>query len=288
MRKTLLSALAAAALFAFASPSHALTAYILPQEFTPEEGPAAVQAAYASTFFTPDVALDPSAFFALAPDGTRAPYSAARIEGAAAIVEFPMYSRGTYRLSSGEILGQPAQMVGIDGSWRALAPGETPPEGAPLSTLQTVTLAESYVTNGRPSDEALAATTGRLTIQPISHPNRISVAEGLNVQLNFDGAPFPNMPLVLYAANDPETKMDVTFVTGADGRALVRFPGPGQYVIAIRHRADAPAGAAAQVHSFTTTLTVEAFDTLPPLPEVEEEEERPRRMRPMRDPRSRL
>ncbi|MGE0595806.1 MAG: DUF4198 domain-containing protein [Hyphomonadaceae bacterium] len=287
MRNFTRSALAAAALIAFTSPAHALTAFVLPQDFTPDEGPVAVQAGYASTFFTPSVGLEPSGFFALAPDGSRAPYAGARIEGNAAVVEFPMYSRGTFRISSGEVLGQPTQMVGVDGSWRALGAGETPPEGAPVSTLQTVTLAESFVTNGRPNDDVLDDRTGRLNLQPITHPNRISVADGFNVQLNFDGAAFPNMPLVLYAANDPDTDIETTFVTGADGRALVRFPGAGQYVIAIRHRGNAPAGAAAQVQSFTTTLTVEVFDTLPPLPEVEEESPR-RRTRPARDPRSRL
>lgn len=288
MKRLARSALVAAFVMMIgAGGAQALTPYVAPADFTPEDGPVAVSAAFASQFFTPSVGLEPGGFQAIGPDGAPIPYSSVRVEQNAAQMEFPVYSNGTYRITSGAILGPVAQMVGVDGAWRALQAGEIPPEGAPLSTLQTVTLADAYVTRGRPNEGALSGPSTGLVIQPVTHPNRISVAEGLSLQLNFNGAPFPNMPFVLYAANDPETKLDTTFVTGADGRALIRFPSAGRYLIAIRHRGEAPAGSAAQVLSYTTTLTVEAYDVLPALPAAEEPRDR-RRSRPQRDTRSRL
>ena len=89
------------------------------------------------------------------------------------------------------------------------------------------------------------------------------LAQGFDVELLFDGRPFPNMPIVLYAENDPDTKLDRYVVTDADGRAHITFDAPGKYVIAVRHRAAAPAGSAAAVQSFTTTLTLQAYDVIP-------------------------
>ena len=277
---------AAAALAIFsAGAAHAHTPFILPADFTPDDGAASVNAAFASQFFAPTIALDPNRFTALDPNGVSTPYTSVRIEQLAARLQFPLYDRGTYRLSSGEILGPVTQMIAADGGWRAMAPGEVPPEGVQTNSLQTVTSADAYISRGRPNDTVLSAASGRLAIQPITHPNRISVADGLTLQLNFDGAPFPNMPFVLYASGDADTDVDTTFVTGADGRAVIRFPAAGQYVIAVRHRANAPAGSEAAVRSYTTTLTVEVFDVLPPMPpEVQE----PRDRRRQRDNRSRL
>lgn len=267
---------AAALLWAGAAAAH--TAYLLPQDFTPEDARVTVEGAYATQFFTPTIALGGPDLRAIAPDGVTAPFAAMSIVAPRTNIELAVSIQGTYRVTTGEVLGPVTQMVGIDGGWRALGQGEVPPEGAQLSTLQTVTLAEAYVTRGRPNDEPLDDATGRLVIQPVTHPNRIARAEGFRVRLMFDGAPFPNMPLVLYGANDIDSDLDRAFVTDANGEAVLPFDAAGNYVVAVRHRTAAPAGAGTAVHSYTTSLTFEVFDVLPELP-PEEPENRRRRNR---------
>jgi hypothetical protein len=269
------SVLAAVSLLMISSSANAYTAYLSPQTFTPEARVSA-EAAYATTFFTPALPLSSSDFHVITPEDSRLTFDGVRVAQPSTTLDLATVTSGTYLLSTGEMLGPVTSMVGIDGGWRVLAQGEAAPEGAPTTTLQTVALADTYVSRGRPSNEPLDNAHGALVIQPITHPNRIAQAEGLTVQLNFNGAPFPNMPIVLYAEGDPETKLDRSFVTGADGRATLSFDRPGKYVAVIRHRGPAPAGSAAQIRSYTSSLTFEVYGTLPPLPP---EERAPRRRR---------
>lgn len=265
------------AIFAFsASAAMAHTAYIVPVDFTPESA-TTIEGAYASQFFTPTIALSPSAMHVITPEGSQAQFAELSVTSPRTQGRLSLASTGTYRITSGEILGPVTQMVGVDGAWRALGQGEVAPEGAPLTTLQTVTLAEAYVTRGRPDETALAAPTGRLALRPVTHPNRIDVAGGFTVQLLFDGQPFANMPIVLYAQGDQDADTSKAFVTDANGQATIPLAQAGNYVIAVRHRASAVAGAAAETQSFTTTLTFEALTSLPELPPEERPAQRRRR-----------
>lgn len=269
------AALAAISLLMITSSANAYTAYLSPQTFTPE-GRVSVDAAYATAFFTPAMPLSSSDFHVITPEDSRFTFDSVRVAQPATTLDLLTATSGTYLLTTGEMLGPVTAMVGVDGGWRVLAQGETPPEGAPTTTLQTVALADTYVSRGRPSEDALDNAHGALTIQPVTHPNRIAQADGFTVQLNFNGAPFANMPIVLYAEGDPETKLDRAFVTGADGRATLTFDRPGKYVAVIRHRGQAPAGSEAQIRSYTSSLTFEVHDVLPPLPP---EDPAPRRRR---------
>lgn len=275
MRSLGRAALAAVALLAISSSAYAYTAYLSPQTFTPE-GRAHAEAAYATTFFTPALPLSSPNLHVVTPEDTRYTFDTVRVAAPATALDVVTATSGTYLLTTGEMLGPVTSMVGVDGGWRPLTQGETPPEGAATTTLQTVALADAYVSRGRPSEDALDNEHGALVIQPVTHPNRIAQAEGFTVQLNFNGAAFPNMPIVLYAEGDPETKLDRAFVTGADGRATLTFDRPGKYVAVIRHRGSAPAGSEAQIRSYTSSLTFEVHGVLPPMPP---EDPRPRRRR---------
>lgn len=268
------TALAAIALLLFNSPASAYTAYLLPQNFAPS-ATVTTDAAYATEFFSPAIPLGSSDFHAVTPEDSRATFSAVRVAPPATTLDLAVVTNGTYLLTTGEMLGPVTPMVGIDGGWRPLQQGELAPEGAPTTTLQTVAQAGAYVTRGRPTQAALDNLSGALVIVPVTHPNRIAQAEGFIVQLMFNGAPFPSMPLVLYAEGEPETNLDRAFVTGADGRATLTFDRPGKYAVVIRHRGPAPAGSEAQIRSYTTSLTFEVYAALPPLPP----EERQRRRR---------
>ncbi len=264
--------LSAAILVAASSPAAAYTAYMMPDEFLPDDRSVSLQASYATTFFNPALAVG-AEFEVVNPDGSDGFYSRIEVTGQTTQLVSSLYDEGTYRFTTGERLGRVANMVGVDGVWRELRDGEVPPEGALTSTLQTVTVADTYVTLGAPSRQAIDRTTARLSLQPVTHPNQVLASQGFQVRALFDGAPFANTALVLYRAGEPETDLDRYFATDANGMAMLTLEGPGRYIVVARHRADAPPGSEAEVHSFTTSLVFEAFDALPALVELEEEEE---------------
>lgn len=268
MRKLIL----AATLLALATaPAAAYTSYLKPQTYWPEGRDVTVEGAFANTFFTPEIAV-PADITGANPDGTPVVFERIAIEGASTRLHADLPIGGTYRITTGEQFGNVTTLVGVDGQWRQLAAGETAPADAPVTTLQTVTLAVTYITRGQPSRTVVDQPRGRLAIRPITHPNQVSAAEGLEVEVLFDGAPLANTAVVLYGEGAPDTDLDRYAVTDDAGRARFSFDAPGHYVIAARHRADMPPGSTAQVGSYTTTLTFEAYAQVPAGYDVAERE----------------
>lgn len=245
----------------------AYTTYLKPDEFWANDGVVRVEGAFASQFFTPAVAIAPQ-LTVLHPSGGDQPFRSVAIVGSATQLETALPNGGTYRVTTGEQVGRVSTIVGVDGGWRPLAQGETPPEGAPVTTIQTVTVSDVYVTRGAPSRTVVDRAIGRLALRPVTHPNQVLAANGFDIEVLFDGAPLANIAVVLYAAGDADTKVDRFVATGADGRAHFALDAPGHYVLAVRHRANAPEGSEAAVRSYTTSLTFEALATLPPIVEV--------------------
>lgn len=278
MKKILIAAIMFAAA---ASPAAAYTGFLLPQDFWPTGTTASVQASYATQFFTPSVALG-GEFQVVDPNGQAGILSGVEVGANATSLAVETPDAGTYLLTTGEQLGRVTTLVGTpDGQWRPLGQGETAPAGAQTNTLQTVTVSSVYLTRGTPNRTAVDHPVGRVAIHPITDPNQIVQASGFQVELLFDGRPFPNMPIVVYAANDPDTKLDRYVVTGTDGRANLTFDQPGRYVLAVRHRANAPPGSAANVQSYTTTLTIDVMAAQHALSQVEPPaRQQPARRRP--------
>lgn len=267
--------LAAVLFAAAASPAAAYTSYLNPEQFWVTEPTVEVEGSYATQFFTPSIALGDS-LTVLNPEGERV--SADRIAvtpSGTTELQAELARGGTYRVSTGEVLGQVANLVGENGQWRVLGSGETPAEGAQTTTLQTVTVADTYVTRGTANRTAVDQTIGRLALRPVTHPNQVLASNGFQVQLLFDGQPMANSAVVIYAEGDPETKLDRYVVTDASGNATFTFDTPGRYIIAARHRADMPAGSPAAVGSYTTTLTFEALSALYTETEIREVQPEP-------------
>lgn len=272
----------AALMFGLGAPAWGYTSYLRPSDYWPDGTQLSIEGSFASQFFTPQIAL-PAPFTILHPNGARGGFSSLAVGAQATTMETDLPLGGTYRISTGEQLGPVQNLVGdpaVAGGWRPLLPGETPAADMPATTLQTVTLADVYVTRGTPTREVVDRPIGRLSIRPVTHPNQVLATHGLEVEVLFDGAPMANTAVVLYGAGDPDSKLDRFATTDANGRAIFVFDAPGQYVLATRHRANAPAGSPAAVRSYTTTLTFEALAALPPtfvVPDPNAEEPRRRR-----------
>jgi hypothetical protein len=247
---------------AAAAPAAAYTSYLKPNEYWPDGREITIEAAFASQFFTPQIALS-AEFRTATPRGMTQSFDRVEVTPQVTTLETDLPHGGTYRISSGERMGRVATMVAVDGQWRELPEGQPAPEGAETTTLQTVTVADVYVTRGEVSREVVDSPHGTLAIRPVTHPNQVLAANGFEVQVLFNGAPMANSAIVLYAAGDVDTDLDRFAVTDASGHARFTFDAPGHYIIAARHRADAPAGSGVAVRSYTTTLTFEAMTALP-------------------------
>lgn len=276
--------LAAVLFAAAAAPAAAYTSYVKPEQFWVTEPSVDVEGSYATQFFTPSIALGENITI-LNPEGQRV--TADRIAvtaGGTTELQAELSRGGTYRITTGEVAGQVANLVGENGQWRVLGASETPPADAQTTTLQTVTVADTYVTRGTANRTAVDQNIGRLAIHPVTHPNQVLASDGLQVTLLFDGQPMANSAVVIYAAGDAETKLDRYVVTDAAGNATFTFDAPGQYIIAARHRADMPAGSPAAVGSYTTTLTFEALSQLYAETEIREQQAEPERPTRARQP----
>jgi hypothetical protein len=273
---------------AAAAPASAYTSYLKPEQFWVTDAEVQVEGSYATHFFTPSIALGGN-LTVLNPEGQ--PVTADRIAvtaGGTTELAADLERGGTYRISTGEVTGAVGTLVAENGAWRGLAQGETPPEGAETTTIQVISVADTYVTRGTASRQAVDHPIGRLAIHPFTHPNQVLASQGFEVELLFDGAPLANSAIVLYSAGDPESKLDRYVATDASGRATFTFDGPGQYILAARHRAALPPGSPAVHGSYTTTLTFEALDQLHAETEIVAEPEAPPQRRTRPAPRRRL
>lgn len=234
------------------------TPYVKPSVFeTAGAGPVTAEAAYSTDIFTGVVGFPLENMALINPAGERIGFDRVEVRPDATRLEATLAQEGTYRLTTGERIGAPAQMV-LDGrQWRPVAPGERLRRGARRSSLQMVTLAESYVTRGQANRTAVDLIEGRLAIHPITHPDLVTVASGLDVELLFDEAPFAFMPFVLYRPGQSEDEMRRVFVTDVNGRAHISFTDPGVYLAVVRYRTPAPAGSRAAVYSYSTTICFE-------------------------------
>lgn len=280
--------LAAALLLAAASPAAAYTSYLKPDQFWPTDGDVRIEGSFATQFFTPQLATGAD-IRAVTPSGGAADIGLPDQTQTSTTFTIALEESGTYRFTTGPVYGQVGQFYRVDGGQpQVLRDGETPPEGAEVGTVQTVSVADAYVTRGEATRTVIDAIDDRLTIRPVTHPNQVLVAGGIQVDVQFDGAPLANVAIVMYAAGDPETKLDRYVVTDAAGRASFTLDAAGQYIIAARHRAAAPPGSEATEHSYRTTLTFEAYTEQPTVVEDEAEEPQQPAARPRAPARRRV
>lgn len=241
-----------------AGTAQAYTLYLKPEQFNlnSEQSSVRSELSFATTYFTPDIAVDAPNLHAITPLGDRLRPASLAVTNKASVVGFDTWDDGIYRLSTGERYGRVTDMIFDEViGWRPKRADEVAPPEARTSTLQTVAVAEAYVTRGTARAQTFEAGEGRLAIRPLQNPNAASTQYALELQLLFDDAPFAGVPFVLNKEGEAETAFERVFVTNEEGVASFGFYTPGVYIVSVRHRSEAPAGSDAAVHSYTTTLT---------------------------------
>lgn len=248
------------ALVAGGVPASADTSYLKPNFFTTANSDiVTVQSSFTEDFANPSVAVKSDAWTVLGPDGKPAKFDTVQPFTQITILEAATKAQGTYRLSTGERLGRAGPQVLVDGVWQPFAPGREIPAGAQTRQSQTATVADVYVTRGAPTTAPVEAAIGALALKPVTHPNDVYLDSGFEFRVLLNGKPVANQQVEVWreggAYEEPAYRKLLT--SGADGTIKATFDKPGVYLIWTRLSADAPAGAATPVRSYTTSLTLE-------------------------------
>jgi len=241
--------------------AHAHTPYLLPASFEIEPtATVSVDAAFTEKFFLPDVAFGNTRFAITTPDGSVLPFGEVHQFKTRTVAEQQLPgAKGTYRLSTGPRLGAIFRSWDLNGKVEVARDPATPvPAGAKLlAHYQSLSVSEAYVTAGAPTKAALAPSGQGLEIVPVTHPSDLFTGESFEFTVQFDGQPLAGQKVDIYrSAMDLASQHSAeSLKTDAQGRIRYAMQQPGVYLALIRHRAPAPAGAAAPMYGNNYTLT---------------------------------
>ena len=235
--------------------------YVLPTQFDIGKGDhITVQSSFAEDAFMPEVAMRDAPFHLVGPDGKPLPTGPITHLRDLSIFEADTKVDGTYRVTTGQRAGRKGKMFKVGDKWEMRGEGGEPPANAQQVEVQSMTLAEAYVTRGQPTDAALKPTGQALEIQPVTHPNGIAAGSDASFILLFDGKPLAAADITLFrsAGIYDGRKVAAQVKSDASGRFTVRPEDAGTYLILVRHRAAAPTGSDKPYRSYTYTLTFDA------------------------------
>lgn len=244
-----------------AATASAHTPYLAPNDFAPRAGATVtLDAAFAETFFVPEVAFDDSRFNVAGPDGASTPLTTVQVMKTRTVAEYTLPQHaGTYRFSTGPRLGALFRTWEVDGKRHSSRdPAEKIPAGAKvIADFQSLTQAETYVSIGAPDRAALAPRGKGLELVAITHPDDLYVGETFEFELRYDGRPLPAQPVEITEAvwtSDRKPQVE-TITTDANGHAVLKLQQAGTWVALTRYRTPAPAGAPVAEYSNSYTLT---------------------------------
>lgn len=235
--------------------------YVLPTLFDLGKGDhVTVEAAFAEDAFLPEVAMRDAPFHLVGPDGKDVQTGPVTHLRDLSIFEAATTADGTYRVTSGQRAGRKGKMFRQGDKWEMRAENGTPPANAQMVEVQSMTLADAYVTRGLPTDAVLKPLGAGLEIQAITHPNGIVAGSDASFALLFDGKPLAGADVTLFrsAGLYDGRKVVAQVKSAADGGFHLTPQDAGTYLILVRHRGVAPVGAQTPYRSYTYTLTFDA------------------------------
>jgi uncharacterized GH25 family protein len=254
-------AIGAAFAGALAGAAQAHSPYLLPTVFDASDRKlVTVQGSFTESFFTPEVVMKSDAWAVVGPDGARNPLTATNLRELA-LVEVATEAPGTYRVTTGQRTGRTAKAVLVKGEWEFIEDPSKAPAGTTPIDMQSLTLADVYVTRGAPSAAALAPVGKGLEFVAVTHPSSVFTGQDAKFVVLFDGKPVKGQAVTLNAGDDryAETKIaPVTVVSDDQGRFTIKVARSGVYQIQARYRV-APTTIDPTGHSYTYALTFESL-----------------------------
>lgn len=244
-----------------APAAHAHMPYVLPIVFDVGKGDhITVESGFAEELFVPEVAMHGASFHLVGPDGSQHKIATVTHLRDLSIFEADIPIEGTWRVTTGQRAGRKGKMFRRDGEWVMRGEGGEPPAGTELVDVQSMTLAEAYVTRGQATETALRPGGHALEIRAVTHPNSIASGSDARFVLLFEGKALAGAEVTVFrsAGRYDGRKVAAQIRTGSDGSFSVKPEDAGTYLILARHRAAAPAGAETPYRSYTYTLVFDA------------------------------
>lgn len=246
---------------AWAGAAHAHSPYLLPTVFDVSGRKlVTVEGSFTESFFTPEVAMKSDAWAVVGPDGTRKPLTAITLRELA-LVEVATEAPGTYRITSGQRVGRTAKAVLVKDEWVFLEDPSKAPAGSTPVDMQSLTMADVYVTRGAPTTAALAPIGKGLEFVAVTHPSEITTGQDAQFVVLFDGRPMKGQAITLHGGDDryAETRAaPINLVSDDQGRFTVKPAHSGVYQLQARYRV-APTAADPVGRSYTYALTFESL-----------------------------
>lgn len=239
-------------------------AYLKPLQFEPVRGgKITLDASFAEQFFVPEAAISNASFEVVTPKGQLETVEQVVDLATRNVLEHTLEDEGTYQFSTGKRMGAIFRVYEKDGERGSMRGNDKPlPEGAVLTEhFQSVTFASTYVTKKGPTDIALKPRNSGLEIVPVNHPNSLFANESFDFTVLYDGKPLSSHEVSIYQGKDQfAEESDVEKIkTNAEGKASFTPAAQDVYLMQVRLRTDAPAGADVPTYSYTTTLSFEAY-----------------------------
>ena len=235
--------------------------YVLPTKFDiGKSDHVTVQSSFTEDPFVPDVAMRDAPFHLVGPDGSDLPVQPVTHLRDLTVFEAALPTDGTYRVTTGQRAGRKGKMFRKGDAWTMQGEGGELPTGAKLVDVQSMTLAEAYVTRGQPTKAALKPKGVGLEIQAMTHPSAVVAGSSAEFVLLFDGKPMAGTEITLFrsAGVYDGRKIAAQIKSGMDGRFSLTPSDAGTYLILARHRGAAPSGSETPYRSYTYTLAFDA------------------------------
>lgn len=251
------------------------TPYLKPTNFGPDRAFVTVEAALGESFFAPDFPIRSAGdYWVTGPSGVPAKADAVTALKEFTAIEVSLPAEGTYRISTGERAGRTTTWARIDGAWRIVrAAGGEPgrpadpsrfveaaavPPDAKTVTSQSVSRAETYVSRGAPTREALKPAGQGLELDPVTHPNEIFAGEAFKFRMLMDGKPLPGVAFTVARGGDAYADSRYAFAghTDATGAGAVTFAQPGVYLLEADYPAPGASDPGPRAAQYTLTFEV--------------------------------
>jgi hypothetical protein len=236
--------------------------YLAPESFEPIRGWVSLEASFADKFFLPEAKFDQSDFKVVTPAGKLEQPAEQQTVRSRIVLEHQLTQDGSYRFSSGVREGAVFRSWLQDGKTiNSRDPKQQPPAGVALTAhFQSITLAETYVSKGKPTAGALKPWGKGLELEFISHPNDLYINQPVQARLWFEGKPLANSEVQIHRAMGNAEPVTRTVTSTASGDISFEVTDAATYLLLARHRAAAPAGAKAPTYSYSYSAVVEITD----------------------------
>ena len=123
--------------------------------------------------------------------------------------------------------GKPKRWRGTPASFAT----EVPKDAKNLQVAQSVMRVETFVTNGKPTADALKPSGEGIELVPVTHPNDLFAGEAATFKLVVDGKPAAGLEVEIIRGGTRyrDAQDEIKATTGADGSFSVTWPKAGMY-----------------------------------------------------------